>query len=265
MHKTLVSLPRKLCTAPALLLLLVLPSLLAVPPSWAGMVSLYDPLGRLVRVIDETGEAATYLYDPVGNILQIARQSGIPQSQTRLSSVVPFSGAQGGQVTLTITGTNLAGASLPALPPGFIFISMAFSVSGNLDVLMVTLALDPELALGLYSLTLLSALGATLLPFSLNVVLPPPRVDRVIPPIVTMGSLVQVEGNGFDEANPTQNHVTINGVALPLVSVKKTKLIAQVLPGVATGPVTVTTAQGTGVSPTPLTVIPGTHPQQNRV
>ena len=240
---------------------------LAPAPASADVVYLYDPLGRLVRVIDETGQAATYIYDPVGNILQIARQTAIPQDQTSITTVDPPSGAQGTQVTLTFTGTNLAGGSLPALPTGFTFASSSFSVSGNQDVLTITLALDAELALGAHSLTLQSALGgATPLPFSLNVTLPPPRVDRMIPPIITMGNLVQVEGNGFDAANPPQNQVTINGVPLPLVSVSsKTKLIAQILPGVTTGPVQVTTPQGMGVSPTPLTVVPGTHPQQNVV
>ncbi len=32
---------------------------------------LYDDLGRLVRVIDENGDAATYHYDAVGNVLSI--------------------------------------------------------------------------------------------------------------------------------------------------------------------------------------------------
>lgn len=239
---------------------------MAASVATADVVYLYDPLGRLVRVIDETGQAATYLYDPVGNIFQIARQTGLPQDQTSIATVDPPTGAQGTQVTLTFTGTNLAGASLPSLPAGFTFVSSALSVSGNQDVLMVTLALDPELALGQHPLTLVSSLGgATPLPFNLNVTLPPPRVDRMIPPIVTMGNLVQVEGNGFDAA-PAQNQVTINGVALPVVSVSsKTKLIAQVLPGVTTGSVQVTTPQGTGVSSAPLTVVPGTHPPQNVV
>ncbi len=250
----------------AVALLLLLPAFLAVAPASADVVYLYDALGRLVRVIDETGEAATYLYDPVGNILQIARQTAIPQDQTSITSVDPPTGAQGSQVTLTFTGTNLVGASLPNLPTGFSVVSSVFTVGGTQDILTVTLEINPDMALGPQALSLVSALGDTALPFSLNVVLPPPRVDRVIPPIATTGSLVQVEGNGFDESNPNQNQVTINGVALPLVSVQsKTKLIAQILPGVSTGPVQVTTSQGTGVSSTPLTVVPGTHPQQNQV
>lgn len=37
----------------------------------------YDDLGRLVRVITETGDAATYHYDAVGSILRIMRERGV--------------------------------------------------------------------------------------------------------------------------------------------------------------------------------------------
>jgi len=249
-----------------ILLLLSVYLTLSAPCASADVVYLYDPLGRLVRVIDETGQAATYLYDPVGNVLQIARQTGLPQDQTSIVTVDPPSGTQGTEVTLTFTGTNLAGASFPSLPAGLSFVSSSLSVSGNQDVLTIRLAIDPEAPVGQETLTLVSALGgATPLPFSFEVLPQPPRVDRLIPPIVMIGSLVQIEGARFDETNPSNNQVTINSVQMPVVSVAPGKIIVQVLPGVATGLVTVTTPRGTGVSPTPLTVIPGGHPQQNAV
>ena len=244
---------------------LLLSLVLSVCPAFADIVYLYDGLGRLVRVIDQTGQAATYVYDPVGNILQIARQTGVPQDQTALTSADPPNASQGSQVTLTFTGTNLVGATLPTLPAGMSLVSTGFSVSGNQDVLTLTLAIDPEFALGPQSMTLVSALGQTALPFSLNVARPPPRVDRMIPPIVTIGSLVQVEGAAFDPSSLTASQVTVNGVSLPVISARSDALIAQVPLGVTTGPVRVTTAQGTGVNSTSLTVVPATHPQQNVV
>src|SRR5438067_793221 len=39
----------------------------------AGLIYVYDDLGRLKRVIDEHGDIATCNYDPVGNILSIER------------------------------------------------------------------------------------------------------------------------------------------------------------------------------------------------
>jgi YD repeat-containing protein len=49
-------------------------------PAAADVVYLYDELNRLVRVIRDDGEAASYHYDPVGNILQITRASGVSQA-----------------------------------------------------------------------------------------------------------------------------------------------------------------------------------------
>jgi YD repeat-containing protein len=130
--------PRGLGVSAALRCLVFLTCLLIASLSWADAVCLYDPLGRLVRVIDRNGQAATYIYDPVGNILQIARQAGIRQDQTSIGSMDPPSAAQGTQVTLTSTGTNLAGASLTALPAGFSFVSSSLAVSGSQGVLTVS-------------------------------------------------------------------------------------------------------------------------------
>jgi len=86
-------------------------------PALADIVYLYDDLGRLVRVIRPDGEAATYHYDAVGNILQITRESGVSQTTT-IDSQSASNGGQGQVVPLTITGTNLSGATLVCTTPG---------------------------------------------------------------------------------------------------------------------------------------------------
>jgi YD repeat-containing protein len=54
--------------------------LLAAPPDAVAEIAyVYDELDRLVRVVREDGEAATYQYDAVGNLLSITRTSGVPQ------------------------------------------------------------------------------------------------------------------------------------------------------------------------------------------
>ena len=249
----------------AQLLLLVVVCLFPVRPAVADVVYLYDSVGRLVRVIDQNREAGTYVYDAVGNLLQVLRQSGVPQDQTSLVSVAPSEAAQGGQVTVTVTGTNLAGASVLDLPAGLHIISIVFSVSGNQDVLTITLAVDPEVPLGPQALTLVSALGQTALPFSLAIVRPAPRVDRVIPPLASAGSLIQIEGAAFDDTAPGQTQATVHGVPLQVVQVTRDTLIALVPLGVTTGPVRVTTGQGSGESAAPLTVMAVTHPQRMQV
>jgi len=97
---------------PPLLLVLFL-TFAFVPSAVADVVYLYDDLGRLVRVIRENGEAASYHYDPVGNLLQIARESGVPQATT-VASVSTSRLTQGRSTILTITGVNLAGATITA-------------------------------------------------------------------------------------------------------------------------------------------------------
>jgi YD repeat-containing protein len=91
--------------------------LLAAGHASADIVYLYDDLGRLVRVILADGNAATYHYDAVGNILQITRESGVSQTTT-IDSQSASTGGQGQVVPLTITGTNLSGATLVCTTPG---------------------------------------------------------------------------------------------------------------------------------------------------
>lgn len=86
-------------------------------PAAADVAYLYDDLGRLVRVIREDGAAATYHYDAVGNLLGITRESGLSQTTT-VTSTSEASGAQGSTVPLTITGSNLSGASVVCTTPG---------------------------------------------------------------------------------------------------------------------------------------------------
>ena len=57
------------------------PGICVILATWVGVPSaqeiryLYDDLNRLVGVIDQQGNAATYEYDAVGNILRITRRN----------------------------------------------------------------------------------------------------------------------------------------------------------------------------------------------
>jgi YD repeat-containing protein len=78
-------------------------------PACADIRYLYDELGRLVRVIREDGEAASYHYDAVGNILRITRESGVAQTTTATSQSAA-TGSRQTSVTVTLTGSKLIGA-----------------------------------------------------------------------------------------------------------------------------------------------------------
>jgi YD repeat-containing protein len=60
----------------ALTLLTVVVSALSLNGQGAGAIQyFYDDLGRLTRVVDPSGNIATYHYDAVGNLLSITRSS----------------------------------------------------------------------------------------------------------------------------------------------------------------------------------------------
>lgn len=74
---------------------------------------IYDDLGRLSQVIDGQGNVATYTYDAVGNLLAITRATGGVGTPT-ITGLTPATGATGTTVTVTLTGTNLSGATVVA-------------------------------------------------------------------------------------------------------------------------------------------------------
>jgi YD repeat-containing protein len=65
----------------------------------------HDALGRLIKVVDTSGNVATYNYDAVGNLLSITRST----LSTTAPAILSFSPTQGpvGQ-TVTIQGQNFA-------------------------------------------------------------------------------------------------------------------------------------------------------------
>ncbi len=74
---------------------------LTAGPSPGSIAYLYDRSGRLVGVVDPTGETAVYIYDGVGNLLSIARRSS---SVVSIIDFSPGSGAIGATVRIYGTG-----------------------------------------------------------------------------------------------------------------------------------------------------------------
>lgn len=80
---------------------------------------IYDDLGRLSQVIDGQGNVATYTYDAVGNLLSITRNTGGVGAPT-ITAFTPNTGNAGTSVNVSLTGTNLTGASLATTNPGIL-------------------------------------------------------------------------------------------------------------------------------------------------
>jgi YD repeat-containing protein len=77
----------------------------------AKVIYIYDDLGRLMRVVNESNECATYEYDAVGNMLSITRSTNCLQPPT-VDSLSQNTANAGDTACLTITGTNFLGATV---------------------------------------------------------------------------------------------------------------------------------------------------------
>ncbi len=98
----------------AVVLLSALSELYAQQPN---IIYLYDDLGRLVQVVNQNNECATYEYDAVGNILSITRNTNCLQPPA-INSLFPDSTNAGTSVCIAITGTNFSGGNLTTDNPG---------------------------------------------------------------------------------------------------------------------------------------------------
>lgn len=172
----------------------------AARPAAAGVVYLYDDLGRLVRVIRDDGEAASYHYDVVGNVLAITRESGVGQT-TSITGTSRPTGEQGSTVPLTVSGTNLIGASVVCTTPGL----TAQDVRTDFDQITLQLLIDQTAPTGLVQCEILGVTTVTL-PFSVVRTIPvymaAPAVSVVVTaplaPFVAAGVSVQAASAGSE-------------------------------------------------------------------
>ena len=96
--------------------LLTLSLALALSFGWGNaqepkVIYVYDDLGRLMQVVNQNNDCATYEYDAVGNLLSITRGTNCLQSPT-ITSLSPDSGTAGETTCVAITGTNFLGATV---------------------------------------------------------------------------------------------------------------------------------------------------------
>src|SRR5712691_82726 len=74
--------------------------------SGASVQYVYDDLGRLTKVVDPSGNVATYKYDAVGNLLSITRSTLSSPNALAIFNFTPQQGGVG--TTVTIQGQNFS-------------------------------------------------------------------------------------------------------------------------------------------------------------
>ena len=171
----------------------------------------YDDLGRLVRVIDENGNAATYHYDAVGNLLRITRETGVPTTAV-VSSVSPSSWNRGTNITVAITGYNLSCSSVTAATAGVTLSNIQILL--DQIVLNATVSTTAELGTAIIDLNCDRGLINT----SFTVIDTPPTVLITSPAegaAATEGSQLTLAAQAADNVQLSGIGWTVNGIAYP--------------------------------------------------
>src|SRR5262249_37053042 len=166
-----------------------------IPIASADITYLYDELNRLVRVIRDDGEAATYHYDSVGNILRITRESAVLQTTTA-GSVSASSARRVSTTTVTVSGSNLSGASVTTSVSG----ATIQNVRTDVDSLTFDLVVSADAPLGPTTLTIAGALGTATVTLTINPL--PPVVSGFSPAFGPAGATVTIFGQSFDDTTP---------------------------------------------------------------
>ncbi len=205
-----------------------------VPASADQATYIYDDLGRLSQVIDGQGNVATYTYDAVGNLLSIARSTGGVGAPT-ITAFTPNSGNAGATVTVSLTGTNLTGASLATNNPGILVHNVLTTATSITATFQIAFTASP----GATTVTVTTSIGSAATSFSVNA--SAPVLTALSPTSGPVTRLVTITGNGFS-STAGLNQIRFNGISATTLSATATSLTTQVPSGATTGPVTVTVA-----------------------
>lgn len=170
---------RMRCSTRALLFVVFTP-LLMLTATHAGEERFdYDPLGRLIRVIDEQNRVTEYVYDPAGNLLQVITNGTV--TPPAVSSISPDTLRRGESKQVVVTGSALTGVRVSTADPGLSITDTSVSPTQ----ISFTLAASEVAVLGPQPITFANAAGATTAAVVVNPTLPKVNVapaPLAIPP-----------------------------------------------------------------------------------
>jgi len=230
--------------------LIGLASLLALAPrpALADIQYFYDEAGRLVQVVDHSGESAQYVYDAAGNIIQIIRVSA---GTVSVAGFVPKSGPVGTAVTIygaafsatpasnTVQFNGTAAAVTSASANQLVATVPAGATSGTISV---TVGAQTATSADSFTVTSGGASGA-------------PTISGFTPGGGTAGTAVTITGTNFDPA-PANNTARFNNTQAVIASATSTQLGTTVPENAGSGRISVRTPYGTALSANDFIVPP---------
>ncbi len=219
----------------------------------SGVSYVYDDLGRLIGVIDASGNSAVYHYDAVGNLTSIDRYTA---SQVAVFAFSPRQGPIG--TTVTIRGS---GFSATANQNTVTFNGTAATVSSaTTSQLVVTVPTGATT--GSIGVTAPNGSASSATSFSVTTGTSAPVITSLSPTIAASGTAMTITGSGFDSAL-LNDRVALNIANASPTSATSTQ-IGLTIPAAATsGKVTVVTPLGTAVSGDDLFVPPSPYSAAN--
>jgi YD repeat-containing protein len=208
----------------------------------------YDELGRLVGVIDASGNAAAYSYDAVGNILSIAQYSS---SQASVLQFTPTSGPVG--TTVTIYGTGIS-STISNDSVSFHGTSATIT-SANANQIVTTV--PSGTTTGTLSITTPAGSFTTANQFTVTTSTGAPTVTSFTPTTAVPGTSITISGTNFN-TTPANDQLKFN-ISHQFASSATSTSISATTPVGTSGHVQVVTPSGTAVSSQDLYVPFGGH------
>lgn len=225
--------------------LLVCLSLYSISSAQTGGITyVYDELGRLVAVIDPSGDTAKYTYDATGNLLSISRYNS---SIVSLISFTPSFGPVGTAVTIYGTAFSTTPSQNTVAFNG-VNATITSATSTQLVAIVPTGATT-----GTISVTTTAGSATSSTAF---VVGNPgaPTISGFSPSVAAIGTSVTITGTNF-ETTPSYNRVKINTTHSQVSSATSTTIATSVSPSTASGHVSVSTSGGSAISADDLFIV----------
>jgi large repetitive protein len=219
-------------------------ALLCTPALAATVQYVYDELGRLVAVIDPSGDTTRYAYDEAGNLTSVARASS---AQLAIVSFTPARGPVGTSVTIYGTGFGATPAQN----------AVSFNGTGAAVASASTTALVATVPAGATSgpISVTAAQATATSSAAFTVLVPqPPQISALSPTIVVPGAGFTVQGSAFEPV-PSDNQTRINGATAVVLAATDSALTVRA-PAVTGGKVSVSTANGAATSAGDLFIVP---------
>jgi large repetitive protein len=224
----------------AVLLLMLAVLALGPRPAFADIKYFYDEIGRLVQVVDHSGDSAQYVYDPAGNIVQIVR---VTAGAVSVGGFVPTRGPVGTAVTVYGSGFSATPANNTVQFNGTAATVTSSSanqlvatvpVGATTGTISVTVGANTATSAGVFTVTT-GAVGAA------------PTISGFSPGGGAAGTAVTVTGTNF-ESTPINNTLRFNNTQATIATAASTQLDTTVPADAGSGRISVRTPYGSAAS-----------------